>query len=91
MSQVIVTNDRYKDKRAASGDQERKITRYAGIERWQRSDVTKPDPLARSVGPLVALAFGWITAISALVIGILNFVIFRPLGMIFGGGRRQSK
>lgn len=87
MSQVIVTEDRLKEKRQRSAAQEHRIATEEAFARFRRSDVTRLDPMARLLGFILMPLLG----IGALIIwGVLEVVTqigFRLLGRLFGGSR----
>ena len=55
MSQVIITRDKFEDKRRASANQEHHIDTEGRFSRWRRNDITKGyDPLAKIIGLALA-------------------------------------
>jgi len=87
LSQVIVTEDRLREKRQRSAVQERHIAKDEAFARFRRSDVTRPDPMAKLLGCILMPLLG----IGALIIwGVLEVVGqlgFRLLGRLLGGNR----
>jgi len=89
LSQVIVTNDALKQRRAKSREQEHQISRDESFEHWRRSDITGHDRFKAMVGyavvPVLVL-WGVLAGLGAIVLDILN-VIFKVLGRIVGGSK----
>lgn len=71
LSQVIVTDDKLRDKRSKSKDQELKILKEAQFSRWRRDDVTKPDVFKRTVGLLTFPILG----LWAMICGLIYIVV----------------
>ncbi len=88
MSQVVVTNDKLKARREASGAQEHKITVDSSFARFRRNDVTKQDPAATALGFLCLVLFGVWSLVSWATLEVLALVLFKPLGKLFGGTHR---
>ena len=86
MSQVIVTEDRLKEKRQKSAAQEQRIGRD-DLDRFRRSDVTKQDPAATVLGLVLMPLFGVWTLVSWVILEVVTQVLFKPLGKLFGGKR----
>ena len=89
MSQVIVTQDRLRQRREASGQQERTIEREAEFAKWRRSDITGRDPVAAAVGfavlPIVAL-WGLLCGLMVIVLEALR-AVFWVFGRVLGGAK----
>lgn len=89
MSQVIVTNDRLKERRERSAQQERKIARDEMFQRWKRNDITKRGPMMRVWG-IVFLPPLAVWYVLAALIGVASWLargIFKALGQMVGGSK----
>jgi hypothetical protein len=89
VSQVIVTDDKYREKRQQSRLQEDKITQDARLIKWRRSDISGKDPIAILAGlaflPVLAV-WGGIMAIMMLMLSFLRY-LFKGLGLVIGGSK----
>lgn len=90
MSQVIVTDDKLKNKRQESRSQEQRITQDTRLAKWKLSGSTgTKDPLGMIIGvALLPVLAAW-TALLAMMMLMLTFVRYflKGLGMIIGGDR----
>lgn len=67
MSQVVITNDKYKSRRDASKNQEHKIDKESRFSRWRRNDISKgADPVEKIVGILSLPIFAFWGLICAV-------------------------
>lgn len=86
MSQVIVTVDKLKTRRAKSAGQEHKIDREGRFNRWRRNDITGFDPIAAAAGVAVApvVVFFWIFSKLAQVAIYVALIVSKAIGKIVG-------
>jgi hypothetical protein len=86
MSQVIVTEDKLKARRAQSARKEMQIDREGQFSKWQLSDITKFDPVAAGIGlALLPVFVSWY--LIGLVIKLAVYVgigISRVIGLSIG-------
>ena len=87
MSQVVVTNDKLKDRRSKTRDEESKIQVDNLRKSWIKSDITTHDSKMRTVAsialaPIIAI-FGALTAAVAIVIGGFSMVM-KAVGNLLG-------
>lgn len=86
MSQVIVTNDDFKQKRLRSREQEKQIAKEAMYQRWRKMDVNTFRPLAIAIG----IATIPVVAFWGLLLGLMGFalsiftVILKTAGKLAG-------
>ena len=78
MSQVIVTNDKWKNRRKKSADQEHAIQKEDIYKTWRRNDISKGgDPIAKVLGilslPIVA-AWAGLLAIGAGMLTVATWI-----------------
>ena len=87
MSQVVVTDDTFKDKRQKSREQEHKIARESEFGKWRRDDVTKLDRFQRVLGLMVLPIVG----LWGIICGLMYFVvqIVRFCFQLLGGGQKK--
>jgi hypothetical protein len=87
LSQVIVTDDKLKQKREKSAEQELRIDREGQFQRWRRNDITGKDMVATAIGfaalPVVGL-WAFLTAMIAAMLTLCQY-LFKVLGAAFGG------
>lgn len=86
MSQVIVTEDKLKARRAQSARKESQIDRESQFSKWKLSDITKFDPVAAGIGiALLPVFISWY--IIGLIIKLAVYVgigISRLIGLSIG-------
>lgn len=87
MSQVIVTEDSFRNKRQESRAQEHRISQDARLAKWRHTDISGKDPLAIAIGiafiPVLA-AWSGLLAVMMFMLTFLRY-LFKGLGMIIGG------
>ena len=91
MSQVIVTEDNLKEKRAKTAEQERNIDRDSYLTKWKKStDATKFNPAIAVIGVVVLPIVGfWAFILLLLSTCLTVFVgIMRGLGMLLSSFRK---
>lgn len=60
MSQVVITDDKLKARRAESARKEMQIDRESQFSKWRLSDITKFDPVAAGIGvALLPVFMSW--------------------------------
>lgn len=86
MSQVIVTDDKLKSRRAQSARKEMQIDREGQFAKWKLSDITKFDPIAAGIGiALLPVFLSWY--LIGLIIKLAIYVgigISRVIGISIG-------
>jgi len=87
LSQVVVTDDKLKDKRDQSREQERRIDVRSVTKKWLRSDISGRDPIATAVGiavlPIVAI-WSFLGAFITVMLLAVRFLMV-GIGKVVGG------
>lgn len=86
MSQVIVTDDKLKSRRAQSARKEMQIDREGQFAKWKLSDITKFDPIAAGIGiALLPVFLSWY--LIGLIVKLAVYIgigISRVIGLSIG-------
>lgn len=86
MSQVIVTDDKLKSRRAQSARKEMQIDREGQFAKWKLSDITKFDPIAAGIGvALLPVFLSWY--LIGLIVKLAIYIgigISRVIGISIG-------